>query len=87
MSRRTYYAEISGDLPADPAGFALPPLRSVVLDRAGALEEDAREAATDGGAILADASDLEARLDAQSHPAPVSPEIRTLAEALARGRG
>ena len=84
MSRRTYYAALSGDPLPDPIGFALPPVRSVVLDRAEALGEDEREAATDGGAILADAADLEARLDAQEHPRAVGPEIRTLAEALAR---
>ena len=84
------------------------PVRSVVLDRAEALEEDAREAelarllpvaswsstlpnypemlppTTDGGAILTNAADLEARLDAQEHPRAVAPEIRTMAEALAR---
>ena len=52
VSRRTYYTALSGDLPADPAGFALPPVRSVVLDRAKALEEDAREAEGDRGDIV-----------------------------------
>ena len=44
MSRRTYFAELTDAPVEDPAGFALPPVRSVVLDRAEALEEDAREA-------------------------------------------
>ena len=47
MSRRTYFAELTDAPVEDPAGFALPPVRSVVLDRAEALEEDAREAEED----------------------------------------